>query len=72
MTIGISKDTLEKLLNERKAMCTCGCGWGESDGHEWEILLLEELINEHCTDLIDDKSCAAADDLPEFLKQQAD
>lgn len=72
MTIGISKDTLEKLLNERKAMCTCGCGWGGSDGHEWEILLLEELINEHCTDLTDGKSYTAADDLPESLKKQAD
>ena len=72
MAIGVDKATLERLLAEKQTMCNCGCGWGESDGHEWEILLLEKLINEHCTDLTDDKSCAAADDLPEFLKQQAD
>ena len=72
MAIGVDKATLERLLAEKKAMCTCGCGWGESDGHEWEILLLEEFINEHCTDLIDDTPCTVTAELPEFLKQQAD
>ena len=72
MAIGVDKVTLERLLAEKQTMCNCGCGWGESDGHEWEILLLEELINEHCTDLIDDTPCTVTAELPEFLKQQAD
>ena len=72
MTIGISKDTLEKLLNERKAMCTCGCGWGESDGHEWEILLLEELLQKHLTTISGELDTEVKMELPEFLKKQAD
>ena len=72
MTIGISKDTLEKLLNERKAMCTCGCGWGESDGHEWEILLLEELLQKLLTTISGELDTEVKMELPEFLKKQAD
>lgn len=43
---GIPEATIQKLLEERKAMCNCGCGWGDEDGHEWEIILLERLLNE--------------------------
>lgn len=43
---GISKARLEELLAERKAMCKCGCGWGEEDGHEREILFLEKLLED--------------------------
>ena len=71
MFTGISKEALEKLLAERKAMCSCGCGWGESDGHEWEILLLEDILKNHMV-TIPDPDVQIVEPLPEFLKKQAD
>lgn len=49
----VTKETLEKLLQERKAMCSCGCGWGTEDGHEWEILFIEKLLYEHIIEIKD-------------------
>ena len=72
MAIGVDKATLERLLAEKKAMCNCGCGWGESDGHEWEILLLEELLQKHLTTISGELDTEVKMELPEFLKKQAD
>ena len=72
MAIGVDKATLERLLAEKQTMCNCGCGWGESGGHEWEILLLEELLQKHLTTISGELDTEVKMELPEFLKKQAD
>jgi len=49
----VTKEILEELLQEREDMCNCGCGWGNEDGHEWEILFLEKLLNEYIVEIKD-------------------